>query len=80
MSKYDGLTAWLNGRTTNREVLTLREIEEIIGCSLPPSARAYRPWWGNESGTGSRQCKAWLGAGWYVEEANLTQETVTLER
>ena len=57
MAKYENLTEWLRNPTV---VLTFSEIEKIIGDKLPDAALKYRPWWGNEKATKSRQCKAWM--------------------
>jgi len=53
-----------------------------IGVELPPSARRYPEWWANEADpkTRHRQCRAWLGAGWEVEEVNLSAEFVVFRK
>ena len=80
MSKYDALTGWLSTQqpTVN---LSFADIERIIGDSLPASAHNYRPWWGNQtSNPRSRQCLAWLNAGWEVDTVNLAAKTVTFRK
>jgi hypothetical protein len=47
MSKYDGLTAFLN---KPKVTLSFREVEQHIAPNtLPDSARNYRPWWGTNA-------------------------------
>lgn len=66
MGKYKPLQDWLKNQPGDQVTLSFDDIEDEdkIGVELPKSAREYRPWWGNESKPGSRQCRAWLDAGW----------------
>jgi hypothetical protein len=77
--KYGPLTDFLRGVAADQIMLTLPEIEQIIGRSLPRTAWA-RGWWMNVSG--GRQARAWLTAGWQVVGAALEEGsgTVTLTR
>ena len=69
MSKYDSLTAWLQHPVVT---LSFQEIDKILAPeSLPPTAHTTRQWWGNEVGSSSRQCAAWLDAGWKVDTVDL---------
>lgn len=78
--KYAPLSEWLSSKASNREVISLGGIEELLGDRLPNSARLYRPWWGNEAGSRSRQCQAWQEVGWKVGEVDLTGEQVAFDR
>lgn len=50
------------------QILTFRQIEEIIGASLPKSATDYQQWWGNQTDSKNRpQAAAWLDAGFVVD-------------
>jgi hypothetical protein len=60
--------------------LRFSDVEEIIGESLPASARKHRAWWGNESSPSHVQAVAWMGIGWKVAEVDLTNEWVRFER
>jgi hypothetical protein len=53
---------------------------KIIGEKLPASAEQYRPWWGNEVNAESRQCHAWLNAGWQVESVDLKAKRVVFKK
>lgn len=73
--KYDPLYSYLN---TVRITLSYKEIEEILGTSLPPSAYEHSEWWDNN--TGSRpQNRAWLDAGWKVVKRDLGK-SITFEK
>jgi hypothetical protein len=78
MSKYDGLTSFLKKPTLT---MSFREIElHIAPEMLPASARTHRPWWGNEQDASSRQCRAWLDAGWEVDSVDLKSERVVFRK
>lgn len=64
MGKYTPLTRWLRGRNLETITLSLGEIEEIIGWSLPPSAYKYSRWWMNDKN--HSQGKSWIDAGYIV--------------
>jgi hypothetical protein len=53
--------------------MTFQELENLIGRSLPPSARVHRAWWGNES----KKWKAEDLSLWVVDQQN---ERVTFGR
>ncbi len=79
--KYRPLYAWLREQGDgSRDVqVTFEQVEEILGETLPPTARTHQSWWANDS-VGHRQSQAWLRAGWRVSEYDLTAETVTFQR
>jgi hypothetical protein len=80
MSKYDRLgqhLAGLDRRTSH--LLSFDRIEEILGSSLPRSARAYQAWWANQVGPGHVQSNAWLDNGWHTELLSLTGKHVTFK-
>ncbi len=76
MANYEKLAEWLNN--PQRLLMTFKEIENIIGESLPESALKYMAWWQNE--TGSRHAQVWLEAGWEVEHVDMQAEEVTFRR
>ncbi|MFP5351649.1 MAG: hypothetical protein ACLGIB_03685 [Actinomycetota bacterium] len=63
--KYIRLAAFLAGqpRDVDRIVLTLSEIEEVVGETLPHNAR-FPSWWRNDQR--KMHSRAWLTAGWQV--------------
>lgn len=77
--KYGGFTTWLRGHQDSEVSLEFAEVEKIIGCALPPSARKHRPYWhGGQSG--STIGNAILAAGWIVTDLDMREERVALKR
>ena len=58
---------------------TFREVEKILGPTLPPSARTYQEWW-NPSDRTHTQALAWMIAGWEPAIINIRAETVVFRR
>jgi len=65
--------------STSYETLSFGEIEQIIGDKLPPSAHNHREWWSNHAGS-HVQARAWLEAGWEVENVDQEARTVRFRR
>ena len=55
--------------------MTFAQIEDLLGTSLPGSARTRAGWWSNRSG-GAVQAAAWMDAGYHVDKVDLAAETV----
>ena len=62
MNKYDLLKEFLSLHREERVPLTLRQIELIIGKTLPDSAREYVAWWSDPNS--HPNAEAWLSIGW----------------
>ena len=80
MNRYDPLRDRLREVHGASEVtLTFAEIEQLIGGSLPASAREHRAWWANEGRPDSShvQCRAWMEAGWFVDSVDVHAGRVT---
>ena len=45
--KYRGLYEYLENRYANMVVLTFAQIEDLLGFTLPDSARVDLGWWAN---------------------------------
>lgn len=80
MGKYVPLAEHLGGRDEDEWASSFAEIEGILGFSLPPSARKYREWWGNQTGAGHSQASGWQDAGWQVWKVDLDGERVVFRR
>ncbi|HEX6037911.1 DUF4268 domain-containing protein [Longimicrobium sp.] len=80
-SKYAPLAATLarQPRSVERVTLTFEEIEQIIGASLPASARQHRAWWANDSAA-HVQSGEWLRVNWRVVSINMTLQRVVFAR
>ena len=76
--KYRALWAWLGDQVADEILVTFDQVEEILGMSLPPSARNHLPhWYGYE---GSALGRAIRDAGWKASSVNLTSERLTFVR
>jgi hypothetical protein len=80
-SEYRPLHKYLDERFANTVVLTFSEIEDLIGITLPPSARLQLEWWANPDAdhTASAQSHSWIQAS-RTAKANLTAKIVVFER
>ena len=58
--------------------LSFARIDGLIGSNLPISAFRDEAWWSNSSS--SAHAKAWLNAGWEVQEINLKEGYVTFKK
>ena len=80
MSRYDPLRDRLRQLHGASEVaFTFADIKRLIGGSLPTRAREDRAWWRNEMRPDSThiQCRAWMDAGWFVEDVDVHEGRVT---
>jgi hypothetical protein len=80
VSKYDGLESHLKFRAafTGLVKLSFARIDGLIGSNLPITAFRDEAWWSNSSS--STHAKAWLNAGWEVQEVNLKEGYVTFKK
>jgi hypothetical protein len=80
VSKYDGLESHLKFRAAFTELvkLSFARIDGLIGSNLPISAFRDNAWWSNSSS--SAHAKAWLNAGWEVQEVNLKEGYVIFKK
>jgi hypothetical protein len=79
-SKYGGLTGHLKfrGSFTSVVKLSFARIDGLIGSNLPMSAYRTEAWWSNSPS--SAHAKAWLDAGWEVQEVNLKEGFVVFKK
>lgn len=83
MSKYDPLNRWLAGLKDHCISITVsfKNVETTIRDKLPKAAHEHRAWWGNQKKNAKRpQARAWMTAGFEVEECDLVQKRVTFRR
>ena len=78
MPKYEPLTDYLHTHRGDACSLSFLDIERIIGCSLPASAREHRSWWGNDRT--HTQARAWMQAGFGAEPSSRRIEPVVFRR
>jgi hypothetical protein len=80
-SKYASLHQYLANRYADSVVLTFAQLEDLLGCALPDSARVQHEWWtGGDRDADKSSCSdAWILAG-RTARPNLLARTVAFER
>ena len=78
-SKYYPLFTYLQQAAGKPVILSLAQIEQLLGTSLPGSARARAGWWSNRS-RGAVQATAWMDAGYHVVAVDLLAETIRFDK
>jgi len=80
VNKYEGLKRHLKFRAafTDTVKLGFARIDGIIGDNLPMSAYRDEKWWGNTPS--NVHAKAWLDAGWKVQEVNFKEGCVIFQK
>lgn len=58
--------------------IAVREVEKLLGFSLPMRARKERSWWANSFN--NKRAIFWMIAGWKVNGINTNSETITFAR
>jgi len=79
-SKYYPLFEYLQGCNQETVTLTFAEIETLMGCSLPESARSKKNWWSNRDSPSALQAGAWINASYHIAAVDLTQQTATFQK
>lgn len=75
--KYEPLLRFLEARGGSTMIrLSFAEIADILGFSLPASARKHQAWWSNTR-EGHSHAAAWLDAGWKTEMLDLAGERIS---
>ena len=79
-TKYSGLTGHLKFRGSFTRVvkLSFARIDGLIGSNLPMSAYRNEAWWKNS--LSNAHARAWLDAGWEVQEVNLKKGFVMFKK
>jgi hypothetical protein len=78
---YGPLHVYLRDRYANEVVLTLTEMEDILGFALPPSAHHDPHWWANDDRplTTETQSRPWILAD-RIATPHLAAHIVSFER
>jgi hypothetical protein len=66
------------GAFTSLVKLSFARIDGLIGSNLPMEAYRNESWWSNSAS--SAHAKAWLDAGWEVQEVNLKEGFVVFKK
>jgi len=75
MNKYGPLRRYLQEQDGEHITLSFSDVADIIGDSLPKSAREHAAWWANDAT--HVEAKAWMDAGYHTAFISLASETVT---
>jgi hypothetical protein len=78
MSKYEPLVKYLRSQNRAHVPMTFREIEQILGRSLPPSKK-HRAWWSNNS-SNNVMTRQWLAAGYETASVDVVSERLVFRR
>jgi hypothetical protein len=78
MGKYDPLAKFLKLQPSAQLPMTFKEVEAVLGTSLPPSAHQYPAWWSNDI-TSHVQAKAWLNAGYETQQVDMEAKTLVFK-
>ena len=78
-SKYYPLYLFFKQRDDDIILLTVADVNNILGGRLPASARSQRAWWSNRR-TAVAQAAAWLESGYLVDELELENGQVTFRK
>ena len=80
-AEYLPLHKYLDGRYADTVVLTIAEIEDLIGIGLPDAARHEQGWWSNggEGSPASPQSHSWTRAN-RTAQPNLKAQVVVFDR
>ena len=79
--KYEAPHEYLDNRYANTVVLTFAQIEDLLGFTLPDSARVDHAWWANNgpNDTAEPQSRSWTLVS-RTATPNLQAHTVVFER
>ncbi len=77
--KYDPLKRYLEAAGEPVVELSFAQIEEIIGSTLPASARKHVAWWSNNP-TNHVNAQAWLSAGYLSKGVDIAGEQLAFSR
>jgi hypothetical protein len=80
-AEYLPLHKYLDDRFADTVVLTIGEVEDLLGSPLPELAHLQPEWWANGDADGppSPQSRSWLRAG-RIATPNLRAQIVAFER
>jgi hypothetical protein len=79
MSKYTPLGQFLVVQGRDYVPLNFKDIEDVIGFRLPPSAYQHRAWWSNNP-TNNVMTAVWTAAGYETTNVDMEKHTVVFQR
>lgn len=79
-STYQSLADHLAGRDGDTWDASFKDVEAVLGRSLPGSAYRHQAWWANQNGAGHSQTHGWRSVGWRTTKLDLERQRVRFER
>ena len=79
MGKYEPLTHYLENQAVEIWDASFSDVEQVLGFTLPRSAREYAAWWANQE-PGHSQTRGWRDAGWETGNVDLAGRKVRFKR
>jgi len=76
--KYQRLNEYLQKAGKKEILLSMAEIEEILGFPLDISAFQYKEFWANC--TASTKAYSWMDAGYEITKVNLKEKTILFQQ
>lgn len=76
--KYHPLTDYLLKQNKKEILLSLTEVQKILGFPLDPSAFQYREFWANC--TASTKAYSWMEAGYEIIEIDFNSKTILFKQ
>ncbi|MFX0058379.1 MAG: hypothetical protein ACFE8J_08780 [Candidatus Heimdallarchaeota archaeon] len=77
--EYAKLADFLNASTEEEIVLSIRNVEQIIGVPLPESAYNIRQWWENDEGH-TQAKNGWLDVGWKTFQVQMDLQRIPFKK
>lgn len=77
--EYAKLAEFLEASTEEKLVLSIKNVEQIIGVSLPESAYNIRQWWENDKGKPQAK-NGWLNVGWKTFQVQMGKERIPFRK
>jgi predicted DNA-binding protein (MmcQ/YjbR family) len=80
--KYSSLETYLRELPSTQAEVTLSfaQIEKIINSKLPASAYEDNRWWEHETEGNHMNKRAWVTAGWRVDEVDVKKKRAKFKR
>jgi len=79
MGKYDDFGKYLKRQKRRRIPMSFKEIERVLGFSLPKSAYVHREWWSNHP-SNNPLTQVWLDAGYETEQVDMEAQKLVFRR
>lgn len=77
--EYAKLAEFLEASTEKEIILSIRNVEQIIGKKLPDSAYKIRQWWENDK-TRPHARNGWMDAGWETFQVKMEKERIPFRK